>query len=409
MPVFEYSAIAKSGKRLKGIIDAESVFAARRKLRERDAYPVELKETSATRESGHSGRRNLGSYFSKVSQAEIATMTRQLATLLGAGIPLVSSLTALIAQTSNPHLKKTLAQVKDHVNEGNSLGRSLARFDKVFSPFYINMVCAGEASGALDIVLERLADFNEKQRLLRSKVRAALTYPFFMFIVGIVVLFVLTAFVVPQITSIFDEMGQTLPAITIFLISASSFLQSYWLFFLLLIAVFVLSTRYFFRKTLKGRYLRDRIKIRLPLVGGLIHRMAIARFSRTLSTLLGSGVTLLNALSIVKNVVDNRLIADVIEEAAKDVAEGMSLSASLSKSALFPPLVIQMISVGEQSGALENMLAKIADGYESEVEASIFQIMSLLEPIMILVMGLFVGFVVISIMLPIFEMNQLIR
>lgn len=409
MPVFEYRAIDRSGKKLKGIIDADSVSAARKKLRERDAYPVELRETSLRDEGDGQSRRSLGSIFSKINQSEVTTMTRQLATLLGAGIPLVPSLNALLAQTANPNLKKTLAQVKEQVNEGNSLGQSIGRYGRVFTPFYVNMVLAGEASGALDIVLERLADFNEKQRALRSRVRAALTYPLFMFLVGVLVLFTLTTFIVPQITSIFDEMNQSLPTITVILIAVSTVLQSWWYIVMVALVLLVLMLRYFFTRTRRGRYALDMMKIRVPILGPLMHKMAIARFSRTLTTLLGSGVPLINALAIVRNVVSNRLIADVIGLAGKDVAEGKSLSGTLSSSPLFPPLVIQMIAVGEQSGALEEMLSKIADGYETEVESSILQIMSLLEPIMILVMGLFVGFVVISILLPIFEMNQLIR
>lgn len=409
MAVYEYRALSSSGKTLKGIIDAESMFAARRKLRERDAYPVELKETSAREEQAVQTKRTLGSYFKQVSQSEVTTMTRQLATLLGAGLPLVSSLTALVTQTSNQHLKKTLAQIKEDVNEGNSLAQSLSHYGRIFPPFYVNMVRAGEASGALDIVLERLADFNEKQRVLRGKIRAALTYPLFMFFIGGMVLFVLMGFIVPKITGIFAEMHQTLPAITLFLIAVSGLIKSFWLVCIIFMIALFVTLRYLFTKTKRGQYLWDRIKLSVPLIGSLMHKLAVARFSRTLGTLLRSGVPLLTALSIVKNVVDNRLIADAIGDAAKDVEEGGSLSATLSRSNLFPPLVIQMIAVGEQSGALEAMLAKIADGYETEAESSILQIMSLLEPMMILIMGFFAGFVVISILLPIFEMNQLVR
>ncbi|MDY0045622.1 MAG: type II secretion system inner membrane protein GspF [Syntrophales bacterium] len=409
MAVYEYRALSASGKTLKGIIDAESLFAARKKLRERDAYPVEIRETSARQETSHQTKRTVGSYFRKVSQSEVTTMTRQLATLLGAGLPLMSSLNALVAQTSNQHLKKILAQIKEDVNEGNSLAQSLSHYHRIFPPFYVNMIRAGEASGALDVVLERLADFNEKQRALRGRIRAALTYPLFMFFIGGIVLFVLMGFIVPKITAIFDEMHQTLPAITVFLITASGIIKSSWLALLILMIVMSIVLRYIFTRTHKGRYIWDRIKLAAPLMGSLIHKLAVARFSRTLGTLLGSGVPLLNSLSIVRNVVNNRLISDAIGEAAKDVEEGGSLSATLSRSDLFPPLVVQMIAVGEQSGALEAMLAKIADGYETEAESNILQLMSLLEPVMILVMGFFVGFVVISILLPIFEMNQLVR
>jgi general secretion pathway protein F len=409
MPVYEYSALNVKGKKLKGIVDADSIFTARQKLRERDIFPVDLKETSAKEKDDIQTRRSVGSFFNKVGLREVSIMTRQLATLLGAGLPLVPSLTALISQTANPLLKKTMAQIKEEVNEGNSLADSISHYPGIFSSFYISMVRAGEASGALNVVLERLADFNESQQALRGRVRAALTYPVFMFIIGSAVLFFLTTFIVPRITGIFEEMHQTLPGITVFLISVSGFLKSFWFVILLFIAAVFFGLRYTFINTQGGRYLWDKIKLRMPLSGPLVHKIAVARFSRTLGTLLQSGVPLLAALSIVRNVVNNRLISDVIDMASRDVEEGQSLSATLSRSELFPPLTIQMVSVGEQSGNLEEMLYKVSDSYETEVESSIMMLMSLLEPIMILVMGLFVGFIVISILLPIFEMNQLIR
>ncbi len=230
-----------------------------------------------------------------------------------------------------------------------------------------------------------------------------------MFVIGSLVLFFLTTFIVPQIAGIFEEMHQTLPGITVFLISFSGFLKSFWLLILMIIVLGIMGLRYAFTKTAGGRYLWDRIKLKTPFVGPLLHRMAIARFSQTLGTLLQSGVPLLTALSIVKNVVDNRLIADAIENASKDVEEGQGLSATFLRSDLIPPLVIQMMAVGEQSGNLEEMLFKISDTYENEVESNIMVITSMLEPIMILVMGLFVAFIVVSILLPIFEMNQLVR
>ena len=409
MPVYEYRALDIRGKSLKGIIDAESVFAARQRLRETNIFPVNLKETSVEEKNKVSTSRSIGALFKRVSLQEVSVMTRQLATLLGAGLPLVPSLTALISQTKNPRLKKTLAQIKEEVNEGNSLAWSISHHPGIFSTFYINMVRAGEASGALDIVLERLADFNESRQALQGKIKAALAYPMFMFLIGSIVLFFLTTFIVPKITGIFSEMHQTLPGITIFLISISGFLKSFWAAIVLIIIGSFIGLRYLFAKTLRGQYLWDKIKLKMPLLGSLTHKMAVARFSRTLGTLLESGVPMLTALSIVKNVVNNTLIADAIAEASRDVEEGQNLSATLSRSRLFPPIVTQMISAGEQSGTLETMFYKIADSLEAEVESNITMMTSMLEPVMILVMGLLVGFIVISILLPIFEMNQLIR
>jgi general secretion pathway protein F len=409
MPVYEYRALDVRGKNLKGIIDAESVFAARQRLRETNIFPVDLKETSVEEKNKVPTGRSISDLFNRVGLQEVSVMTRQLATLLGASLPLVPSLTALISQTTNPRLKKTLAQIKEDVNEGNSFAWSISHYPGIFSTFYINMVRAGEASGTLDIVLERLADFNESQQALRGKIKAALAYPMFMFLIGSIVLFFLTTFIVPKITGIFSEMHQTLPGITILLISISGFLKSFWPVIVLIIIGSFIGLRYMFTKTLRGQYLWSKIKLKMPLFGSLTHKMAVARFSRTLGTLLESGVPMLTALSIVKNIVNNRLIADSIAEASRDVEEGQNLSATLSRSRLFPPIITQMISAGEQSGTLEKMLYKVSDSLETEVESNITMMTSMLEPVMILIMGLLVGFIVISILLPIFEMNQLIR
>lgn len=409
MPVYEYSALDIKGKKLKGIIDAESIFAVRQRLREINLFPVELKETSAREKDETPSGRFVGSFSKRIGQREVSLMTRQLATLLGAGLPLIPSLSALVSQISNPRLKRTLAQIKEEVNEGGSLAQSISHYPGIFPPFYVNMVKSGEASGTLNIVLERLADYGESQQALKGRIKAALAYPLFMFLIGSIVLFFLTTFVVPNITKIFDEMHQTLPGITVFLISVSGFLGSFWWAVgMISIAAFV-GLRYAFTKTRRGQRHWDKIKLRMPLAGPLVRKMVLARFSQTLGTLLQSGVPLLTALSIVKNVVNNRLIADAVQKAGKEVEEGQNLSAALSKSEFCPAIAVQMISVGEQSGTLEAMLFKIADSFETEVESDIMMMTSMLEPAMILIMGLMVGFIVISILLPIFEMNQLIR
>jgi general secretion pathway protein F len=408
MPVFEYTALNDKGKKLKGIIDAQSTAAARQKLRDSNIYLTDLQESSGAKKS-ISLKRPLEGLFRKVGTREVTVMTRQLATLLGAGLPLVQSLTTLIAQTSHPQLKTILSRVREEVNEGNSFSQTMTHYPQVFPAFYLNMVRAGEASGTLHLVLERLADFSEKQQALKGRVRAALAYPLFMFLIGSVVLFFLVTFVVPNVTRIFDEMHQTLPLITILLIGVSRFLETFWWVIVAgLIGAFV-ALKYFLSKTQKGRTLLDRTLLALPVIGQMNRKMAVARFSRTLGTLLESGVPLLASLEIVRNIVGNSLISDAIQKAGNDVREGQNLSAPLARSGLFPTIAVEMISVGEQSGNLEPMLYRIAEAYEKEVESSITMLTSLLEPIMILVMGLAVGFIVVSILLPIFEMNQLVR
>ncbi|MBN2256168.1 MAG: type II secretion system inner membrane protein GspF [Deltaproteobacteria bacterium] len=409
MPVYEYRALNDRGKKVKGIIDADSLIAARQKLRETSIFTVDLKESTAGDKEEATEKQSIASLFARVSFREVTTTTRQLATLLNGGLPLITALSALLSQITNPLLKKTMAQVKEDVNEGKSLGQSLSRYPQIFSPFYVNMVRAGEASGALDIVLERLADVIESQQALRGKIKAALAYPVFMFFIGAFVLFFLTTFVIPKITGIFEEMHQTLPGITVFLISISSFLKLYWLFIVIFMISVFFVLRYCVKKTTRGRLMWDRVKISVPLFGPLLQKLALARFSRTLGTLLQSGVPLLTALSIVKNVVNNRLLAAAIEAAATDVEAGHALSGTLSKSTFFPPMAVQMISAGEHSGNVETMLYKVAESYEHDVESSVVALTSILEPVMILIMGVFVGFIVVSILLPIFEMNQLIR
>ena len=409
MPVYEYSALNAEGRKRKGIVDAGSLAAARQKLREMAVFPVEIAETADRKREETAARGGAIHLFRKVGLQELAVMTRQLATLLGAGLPLVPSLAALVAQIRHPVLKTTLARIKDEVNEGNSLTQSISHFPEVFPPFYVNMVRAGEASGTINLVLERLADFNEGQQALRTKIRSALAYPLFMFFIGSGVLFFLITFVVPNITNIFREMHQTLPGITVFLIVVSGFLKAFWWIIALILLAGIVGLRYAIRRTERGRYLWDRFKLNVPLFGALNRKIAVARFSRTLGTLIQSGVPLLSALEIAKNVVDSIVIADEIRRAAKDVEEGASLSTPLSRSGFFPPIAVEMISVGEQSGNMETMLFRIADAYETEVEANILVLTSLLEPAMILVMGAVVGFIVVSVLLPIFEMNQLVR
>jgi general secretion pathway protein F len=270
------------------------------------------------------------------------------------------------------------------------------------------MVRAGEASGSLDVVLGRLAEYGEHQEILRGRFKAALAYPIFMSFVGALVLFFLIAFIVPNITQVFTEMNQTLPLPTLLLISLSNFMKVFW-WAIVLIGIGVFISVKQFIQTPKGRPIWDHLKLRFPVFGGINQKIALSRFARTLGTLLESGVPLLTALDIVKNIVNNVLIEKDIDKASEDIEAGKSLAMPLGQSPWFPAIAVQMISVGEQSGELEAMLQKIAESYERDVEAQIMAMTSMLEPVMILVMAVFVGFVVVAILLPIFEMNQMIR
>lgn len=408
MSVFEYIALDEKGNQLKGFVDAPGVAAARQKLREENIYPVEINQAETKKETALSGALKIN-LWERVSAGQVAVFTRQLSTLLGAGMPLVPSLSILMQQEKNPLLKKSLAQIREKVNEGKSLTEAMSEFPKIFPPFYLNMVRAGEASGTINLVLERLADFSENQQALMNKIRSALAYPIIMMIIGTSVIFLLMTFVVPKITGIFTDMNQALPLITLILIQVSHFLKSFWWLILILLAASVAFFKYMTAGTDTGKRMWDNARLKIPVMGQINRKIAIARFCRTLATLLQSGVPLLVAMEIVRNIVNNVVIGDAIHQAARDLEEGKGLSGPLTKSGLFPPLVTEMIAVGEQSGTLEAMLNRIAMAYENESQANIMVMTSLLEPVMILVMGLIVGFIVVSILLPIFEMNQLVR
>ncbi len=408
MPIYEYTAFDQKGKSKKGIIEADNEASARNKLRAAGKYPVEIKENLS--QSTKAGRAGRGSFlvFERVKSMEIHIFTRQLATLLGAGIPLVSALSSLLEQTANPALKKVLAQIKDAVNEGNTLTNSLAKHPKLFSNIYINMVRAGEASGSLDIVLEKLADFGEKQRTLQGRIKAALIYPVFMAVIGSAILFILITYIVPNITKVFADMERTLPLPTRLLISLSNFLRGYWWLVLLLLIAAFYSLRLFIQNA-RGRRIWDLLKLKMPIIGAVNQKIILARFGSTMASLLGSSVPLVTSMQIVQSIANNSLIAEVIEEAIERIRKGKSMASALGSSPWFPPIFVQMISVGEQSGNLEPMLTKVSDAYEREVDMAIMGMTSLIEPIMIAAMGAAVGFVVLSILLPIFEMNQMVK
>jgi len=365
MPVYEYRGLNNSGKSLKGILDADSDVVAREKLRASGIFPVEIKEALSKPKGLPSEPGSVVRLLRGVRPAEVSAMTRQLSTLLGAGVPLIGSLESLVTQITNPTFKRVMAQVKESVNEGNSLALSLSQHPKVFPSIYVNMVQSGEASGSLDVVMDRLADFGEHQQALRSRFKAALAYPIFMSIVGTIVLFVLVTFIVPNITRVFAEMRQTLPLPTVVLIEVSDFLLSFWWVILLAVFCGILMLRRIGKRP-GARYLRDRLKLRIPVIGRLNQKIALGRFGRTLGSLLQSGVSLISALQIVSRIVDNVLIQEVIEKAGDEIQKGQSLAGSLSQSPWFSSMAIQMISVGEQSGELERMLYKIAESQEWE-------------------------------------------
>lgn len=412
MAVFAYKGLNDRGRNVSGVIDADNAKTARLKLRKTGIFPTELTEQERGEEATGLSRLaqinvDVGQLFERVTPQELAMITRQLATLVGAGLPLVDCLSALIDQLDTARVKRVFSQVREQVTEGASFADALKDHPRVFSDLYISMVRAGEASGSLDVILLRLADYTESYAKLRDKVRSALTYPILMAVVSAGILFALLTFAVPQITRIFAETGQDLPLITQILLGVSGFMQEYWWIIVLLLAIAGLVFRASIR-TPVGRERYDRFVLRVPYAGTLLKKVALARFSRTLSTLLTSGITLLQALDIVKSVVNNTILTKAIGDARDSIREGHSIAPPLQRSGLFPSMLIHMIAVGERSGELEQMLAKAAEAYDNEVEMSVASLTSIMEPVMILFMGGIVLFIVLAILLPIFEMNQLV-
>lgn len=408
MPVFEYKALDVKGRHTSGVIDADSTHLVRRRLKDKALFAVSIDEVHPTASVERTGASLKALWQRRVKLSETAMLTRQLATLLGAGFPLVKALGSVADRAPSPYLRRTLAHIKEMVNEGRSFASALADYARIFSPLYVNMVSAGETSGTLEIVLDRLAAMLEKQQDLKNRLTAALAYPLLMVLVGIAVIFLLMIYVVPSITGIFEEMEQVLPAPTRFLIATSQLMQSGW-WTLPLAALGSILGWHTLRQTTGGRLWSDRLLLNLPLAGGMLRKMTAARLSATLGSLLANGVTLMTALQIVRNIAGNAVFAQDIDAAAESVGNGQGLAESLGHSGALPDLALQMIQVGEQTGELESMLEKVAGFYESEVQSGLLRLTALLEPLLIVCMGGFVGFIVLSICLPIFEMNQLVR
>lgn len=408
MAVYEFRGIEIStGKGVKGYRDAENQKVLRGMLR-RDGIMLTLATEESERRERSKKEIDLLAIFRRVTTADVAVMTRQLATLVRAGVPLIESIDALTEQVEKEALVRALTAVRESLKEGTSFARSLEAHPKIFPPLYVNMVAAGEASGTLETVLERLADFIEGQARLRGKVAAALAYPVLMTLIGTVITGVLMVTVVPKVTAIFDSIGQQLPWYTRLLIFVSNVVSGYWWAILGGGAIGGLAFRRWYR-TPAGRLRWDVLMLRLPIFGRLNLLVAVARFSRTLGTLLAGGVPLLKAMDIVKRVLGNTKLEAVVADAIGSIREGESISVPLKRSQEFPPMVTHMIAVGEKTGQLEAMLDNVSRAYEADVETRITALTSLLEPLLIVFLGGGVAFIVMSILMPLIQMNQLVQ
>jgi general secretion pathway protein F len=403
--VFEYRGIlVATGKPVKGVRDAENQKVLRGVLR-KDGILLTVATEGKAAEAKAKNNIKLFAFMGRPSTSDIAVLTRQLATLIGAGIPLFESLNALIEQVENEQLKRALTEVREQVREGTSFAKALEAHPTIFPPLYINMVRAGEASGTLQQVLERLTKFMESQAKLKGKVTSAMAYPILMAIIGMTLISVLMIAVVPNVTTIFASMDAALPWYTALLITVSDFAAGYWW-----LVIIVLGTAiYFFRRwkvTVPGRLKWDAFVLKVPVFGKLVLMLSIARFARTLATLLASGVALLTAMDIVRNVLGNAVLEKVVVDAISSIREGQSIAEPLKRSGRFPPIVTHMISVGEKSGQLEAMLESVSDAYDTEVETRVQILTSLLEPMMIVIMGGAVGFIAVAILMPLIQMSS---
>jgi general secretion pathway protein F len=412
MPVYQYRGYKADGAAATGIVDAESPKVARLKLRKDGVFPTEMAEQEgATRGIVSRAESATGASLGRsqiLTVTDVALMTRQLATLLVAGLPLVDALGVLLDQTEKKAIKGLIADVREAIRGGASYSAILERYPRDFSPIYVHMVRAGEASGALDQILFRLAEFLEKQLALKHKVTNAILYPAIMLVVGTLVLFFLVTFVVPKITAVFAHSKQALPWPTVVLMEVSRLCSEYWMVLLAMILLVIWGVRRV-KKTETGQAMMDRLLLKLPLIGQVARMVSISRLASTLATMLSSGVQLLEALDVSKRVMNNRVLEQAVEDARQNIREGETIAEPLKRSGQFPPLVTHMIAVGEKSGEMEEMLRRIGQIYDGEVDRVITRFTSLLEPIMIVVMGVIVLFIVVAILLPIFEMGQMVR
>jgi general secretion pathway protein F len=408
MPVYEYKALDSAGKPKEGILVADTPKEARLKLRDLKVHVVYL---SQKKNVGGAKRDWIPGFLKRRNNEAVSGITRQLSTMLRSGIPLAQCLTALIDQAEHPDVEAVLRDVREKVTQGASLSDALAFHPNYFTELYVNMVRAGQAAGTLDVVLARLADFMQKQNRMRARVKAALAYPMVMVIVGTLVVIGLMTFVVPRILAVIKSAGKgkaSLPLPTEILVTSSNFIKDWWWVLGLLLALLW----FMYHGALKSeefRYRRDKFLLRLPMAGDLLKKQAVSRFSVTLSTLLKSGVPALHALTIVRNVVGNSVMSRVIGQVHEKIMEGADIAGPIKQSGVFPPVVGYMISIGEQSGQLEEMLERVAEAYDEELEVATTKLTAILEPILIVAMAIVVGFIVLAVLLPILEIGSSVR
>jgi type IV pilus assembly protein PilC len=396
MPYFNYTIRDANGQTRSGKVEAPNAEELRKRLQAEGLQVLEVTEDRKAPRVPAGG-------YGRVKLSDLAIFARQFSTMLDAGVSLIRCLDVLQAQTNNARLRKILMDLSARVESGESLSRSMARHPKAFSQLIIGLIRAGEVGGVLEESLQRIAGFLEKDVELRRKIRSALTYPVIVLLAAVGIVIFLVSWLVPQFASLFKELGiKELPAPTQFLVDLSALFTQRW--YVVIIAVVAILIAYkLFVSTRVGRRVADRVKLRVPVFGPLHHKIVMARFSRTMGTLLASGVPILQAMETVAGVVGNSVVSDAVIESRARIREGEKIADPLQRSKMFPPMVVHMVSVGEESGSLDHMLNKIADFYENEVEMTIASLTAAIEPVMIVLLGIIVGFIVISMFLPMIE------
>jgi type II secretion system protein F len=406
MTVYTYKATDKDGKYVEGDISASDYKGAIQQIRNLNYFPVKVSEGKGSSKLSSGMALSMPSWGSPIPIKDLMTLTQQLATLVDSGLTLDDGLATLIKLSETEKIRSVLADVRKQVHAGSSFADALAEHPKIFSKLYVNMIRAGEAGGILGETLSRLALFMEKSVELKNSIRSAMVYPAILTLVGGTAVIILITFVIPQFSKLFEEMGAALPLPTQIMLGLSSLIINYWPALILGIAGFIAAFTFYIR-TNSGRLKWDGMLLKLPLFGPLIQKIEVSRFSLTLATLLKSGVPILQAMGIVQSILINRVVSDSIIVLQQALKKGKGLSGPLQKAGIFPPMAVHMITVGETSGALDDMLTKVSKTYDKEVEQSIKQVISLIEPMMILLMAVIIGFIVVSMLLAIFSANDI--
>lgn len=404
MPIYAYTGSDRGGTAVKGVMEGDSIKTAKQKIKKNGILLLSINEKDAPQ--GKSALFPSLSGGPAVNTATLAVTTRQFASLTKANIPLVEALAALIDQTEHARMKGVLADVRQQVNEGTSLSKAIGKHPKVFAPIFINMIESGEASGTLPLVLTRLADFMESQVRLRQKIISAVTYPAIMMMVGAFLMLGIFTFVIPKIANVFASTGKKLPWYSQLIMDMSAFFLSYWWLIFMAIAVILSVVRAYY-STATGKVARDRLLLRMPIVGEMIRMIAVSRFASTMATLQNGGVPLVSALGIAKSVMGNEVMANAVAVAKENITEGQNLADPLRRSGEFPGLLIHMITIGERTGELPAMLEMVAKNYEEQVDTKISRLTGLLEPMMIIVMGLSVAVIIMAVLVPLLDLQNI--